>query len=195
MGCNSNKCNEFYKKRKISEILHFYDIKKGLRESMIKFNETFNEIEDWDELLNLKDESLKNEKLKSQKIKDDCEKNFEIFVFIGIIFCSVHLIGIQESIIVINSLFSELVEELQFMINNTPREYDFYEKLEINSYKNLPEINVAMMTSSVGIFFLRHFGFYCSNITFQMITLILILLLLILFDFHTNDKLSDSIIE
>ena len=195
MGCIFKKCDESYKKRKISEFQHFYDIKKGLKESMIKFNETFkeiNEMEDWDELLNLKDESLRQEKLKLKIIKDNCKSNYADFKIIGGVFCLIHLIGIQESIIIINSLFSELVEELELMINNTPREYDFYEKLEINSYRILPEINVAMMTSSVGIFFLRHFGFCCSNITFQMITLILILLLFLLFDFHTNDKLADS---
>ncbi len=51
-------------------------------------------------------------------------------------------------------------------LNKTQREYNFYEHLEINSYKELPEIDVAMITSSLGIICLRCFGFYCSIITF-----------------------------
>jgi len=192
MDCIIKKCEESYKKRKNNEKQHFKDIQKGLNDSMIKFKEIFNEINNWDELLNLKDESLKKEKFNSQTIKNNCKNKYSLFEKFGLIFCLFHLIGIQESIIIINSLFGELVEELQLMINGTPREYDFYQKLEINSYKYLPEIDVAMMTSSVGIFFLRHFGFYCSDITFQMISSILFFLLFILFDFKNNDKIRDS---
>ena len=48
------------------------------------------------------------------------------------------------------------------------------------------------MISSVGIIFLKNSGFYCSNITFQLLTLIWILLLFLLFDFHSGDKLLEN---
>ena len=84
------------------------------------------------------------------------------------LFCIIQLIGVQASIIILNSIFNEIVDEFKLWLSNTPRKYSFYENLEINSYRELPEIDVAMITSSIGIIFLRNYGFICSNSTFQL---------------------------
>ena len=108
------------------------------------------------------------------------------------IFCFFHLIGIQEGIIILNSLFSEIVDEFKLWLNDTPRKYNFFDKLEINSYKDLPEIDVGMVTSSIGIIILREIGFKKTNSIFQLISSILFLLLFLLFNFHTDNKLLEN---
>ena len=49
-----------------------------------------------------------------------------------------------------------------------------------------------MITSSVGIVFLKNFEFVCCNITFQLSSLIWFLLLFLLFDFHTGAELLEN---
>ena len=49
-----------------------------------------------------------------------------------------------------------------------------------------------MITSSVGIIFLRNSGYICSNITFQFLSLIFFLLIFLLFDFHKDDELLEN---
>ena len=190
MGSLNEKFKKTYKKRKFNEMKHFNDINKGLRESMININKTLDNIENWDELLNLKDESLEEQELtETNEIKEEFKKFKVHFDYFGVIFCILQLIGVQSSIIILNSLFNEIVEEFKLMINNTPREYNFYDNIEIKSYKEIPEIDVGMITSSIGIIFLKNYGFYCSNITFQLTSSIWFLLLFLFFDFHSNDEL------
>lgn len=169
---------------------HFQDIRKGLTESMNNINETLHKIENWDELLSIKEESLEEIKsLQETKIKPEFEKTKNIFDFFGFLFCAIHLIGVQACIIILNSLFNEIVEEFKLMSIGLPRENNFYQSIEINSYKELPEIDVGMVTSSIGITALKNYGFICTNITFQFISMLWMLFLFIFFNFHTDDKL------
>ena len=193
MGCLNEKFAKSYEKRKSDEIKHFNDINKGLRESMLNINKTLDNIENWDELLNIKDESLEEKQImETKEIKEEFKKSIVHFDYFGFIFCILQLMGVQASIIILNSLFNEIEEEFKLMINNTPREYNFYEKIEINSYRELPEIDVGMISSSVGIIFLKNYGFNCSNICFQLSSLIWLFLLFLFFDFHTNDELLNN---
>ena len=89
-------------------------------------------------------------------------------------------------------MFDEIVEEFKLWFNNTQREHNFFELLEVNSYRELPEIDVEMITSSVGIIFLKNSGFICSNITFQLLSLIFFLLIFLLFDFHKDGRLLEN---
>ena len=41
-------------KKKANDINHFLDVQIGLKESMININKTIDEINNWEELLNLK---------------------------------------------------------------------------------------------------------------------------------------------
>ena len=89
-------------------------------------------------------------------------------------------------------MFSEIVDEFQLWFSNTPREYNFYQKLEINTYRELPEIDVGMVTSSIGIVILKNIGFKKTNSIFQLISSILFALLFILFNFHIGDQLLEN---
>ena len=187
MNCLKEKFKKSYNNRKLEEMKHFYDINKGLKESYLNFNKTLDNIKDWDELLNLNEDSL--EKTETNELKQNYKKCINFFDIFGVIFCILQLIVVQSSIIIINSIFNEIVEEFKLMINNTSREHNFYENLKINSYREIPEIDVGMITSSIGIFFLKNNGYICSNITFQFSSLILIFLLFFYFNFHIEDEL------
>ena len=185
------KCEKAYKERILEENNHFLTIKKGLRESMNNIDKAMENIESWDELMNIKEESLKDINLiRNKTIKAEYKQNKYLFGILGFSFCVLQLIGVQAGIIILNSLFSEIADEFALMTNKTPRRYNFYEKLEINSYRELPEIDVGMVTSSIGIIVLKEIGFPKSNSIFQLIPTVLLYLLFMLFNFHTGNELT-----
>ena len=186
------KCQNAIFKRKMEEENHYYTIKIGLSESMLRIEERISKINNWDELMNLDEEPDENLLLRSKTIKQEHKENKICFYIFGLFFCLIQLIGVQAGIIILNSLFSEIVEEFQLWLYNTPREYNFYQKLEINTYRELPEIDVGMVTSTIGIIVLKEIGFKKTNSIFQLISSILFALLFTLFHFHTNDKLLQN---
>ena len=150
------KCLKSYKERLDEEASHFLNIQAGLKESMNNIEKTLVDTKNWEELMNIKEESPEENKLMRNKtIKPELKTKKRWFDFIGLIFCLFHLIGVQEGIIILNSLFSEFVDEFKLLINKTPRKYNFFVKIEINSYRELPEIDVGMVTSSIGIVVLK----------------------------------------
>ena len=194
MGCFDSCFKECEFKRKQEKVKYFHTIKNGLKESMIDFKYTLDKINNWDELVELKDDEFEGNKLlKSATVKDEFKKdNLCCFYIFGFLFYIFQLIGIQGYIIILNSFFKEIVEEFKLLFKNEKGEHNFYDLVQINSYRELPEIDVAMITSSIGISFLKNFGFYCANITFQLITLIYFFLLFLLFKFHTGDQLQKN---
>ena len=168
-------------------------VKNGLKKSMISINETLEKINEWDKLLELKRESKgENGETEEKSFRKKCIDNIYIFITFGVIFCVVNLIGVQASIIILNSLFNELVEEFKLWLNKTPRKFNFYQRLEINTYRDLPEIDVVMITSSIGIIFLKNFGFYCSIITLQLLSSVSFFLIFLLFEFHKGEQLLEN---
>lgn len=85
-----------------------------------------------------------------------------------------------------------MVAEFKLWAVNSPRKNNFYKQLEINTFRELPEIDVGMVTSSLGIIVLKSSGFKIANSIFQLISAVLILILLLLFHFHTDDKLLEN---
>ena len=196
MGGILEKFEKSSKKRKLDEMQHFYAVKKGFKESMLNINQTLNDFENWDELLSLEEESEEVKKItRSKTVKNEYTKFKFVFDWIGTAFCLVHLIGVQASIIILNALFSEIVDEFKLWANNTPRVYNFYEKIQIKSYRELPEIDVAMITSSIGIVILKNYGFYCCNITFQLTSSILFFLLFLLLIFIPMKNYQKIIVD
>ena len=179
--------------KKAIDMDHFLDVQIGVKESMFNITKTLDDMKDWEELLNLKEESIEDIIIKKTKIIKPKYSSFTfIFIFFGFVFCIIQLIYVQASIIILNSLFKEINDEFKLWLNKTPRELNFYEILERNTYRELPEIDVVMITSSVGIICLKNFGFICCHLTFQLSSLIWLLLLFLLFDFHTDVQLLEN---
>ena len=199
MGCEecldkiSEKCEKIYADRITEEKSHYDNIKIGLPKSMSDIDKSLEEIKNWDELMNIEEKSSEETLLlRSKTIKAEKKGKKCCFFVFGLIFCLIHLIGVQAGIIILNSLFGEIVEEFKLWLSNTPREYNFYEKLEINTYRELPEIDVGMVTSSIGILVLKEIGFKKTNSIFQLLSSVLFALLFILFHFHTKEKLLEN---
>ena len=99
-------------------------------------------------------------------------KRCSFFLLIcGFFFCLIQLIGVQLGIIILNALFNEIVDEFQYLAGeeSLKKEYNFYEKIEIASYKSIPEVDVGMFWSFIGIIVLKKYGFGWSNI-FQFLS-------------------------
>ena len=113
--------SESEKQAKLNKIKYFNDIQKGLKESFFHFNKTLDHINNWDELINLKEESIEEITIKRTKtIKEGytCCKKF-LFLQCGVFFVIIQLIGVQASIIILNSLFNEIVDEFKLWFNKT----------------------------------------------------------------------------
>lgn len=119
-------------------------VKNGIKESMSNINKTLNKIKNWKELINHQEEYIEDIILKTTKtIKSDYSKSsIYVFAICGALSCLIQLIGVQSCIIILNSLFDEIVEALKLLFNKTKREYDFYKILEINTYRVIPEIDI-----------------------------------------------------
>jgi len=172
---------------------NFDEIKKNLLKHTSEMNAIVNDIEDWDELLNIKEESS-DEKPKIENSNRENYYQCELFFIhiFGFSFCILQLISVQSSIILIKAILNQIIEGILFHNLKKPRGNNFYEYIEISTYKEIPEIDVAMVTTTLGLFFHKKFGYYCSNITFHVIVSIILILFFLLFDFHLNDNLSKN---
>ena len=187
-----DKSDDYLKKRREKEREYFHSIKNGLNDSMDKISDTLLYVEDWNELLNLKKETDKEKHIYQNTIKQEYKKCKNCFIVLGVIFCILHLIAIQEGIIMLNALFEEIKDEITLLATDTPRKYSFYEHLEIASYKDIPEIDVAMVSCTLGIMCLKKFGFYYADLGFQIASSLGFLVLFLIFDFHTGEELVDN---
>ena len=109
----------------------------------------------------------------------------------GLFFILIQFIGVQEGIIILNALFEEIIDEFRLISQGTPKEYNFYQKIENASYKSIPEIDIGMFWSFIGIATLKKFGFLWSNL-FQFLSLIGFILLFLLFEFHKGNQLLEK---
>ena len=127
-GCLFNKLEKALNNRKESEKNHFDDVKDGVKNYIPEINTSLEKFNEWDELLYIKEKPIETERFRLSKTikKDykDCKILFEIF---GFLFCLIHLIGIQAYIILLKSIFDEIVEDIKLTFTNSPRKYYFFE--------------------------------------------------------------------
>jgi len=188
VGAVYDFCDHSIQNRRNKENLQLLLIQREVYNSMNDINKTLKDIKNWDELVNIKEESHEeNELIQNKTYNPDLKTKKCFFDLLGLIFCFFHLIGIQAGIIILNSLFSEIVDEFKLLAKKTPRKNNFYEKLEINTYRDLPEIDVAMVTSSIGIIVLKEIGFIKANSIFQIFYSFFLIILFLLFKFHISE--------
>lgn len=197
MGCCiklHDHCWNLYNERKEKELEAFEEMKKGFNTSIDEIKNTMKEIKDWESLLNPKykyEEENIDIRQSIVNISSKIKICYILYLIYGIFFCLINFIGVQIGLIIINSIFKELVDELKFYLKSIPRKYNFYENIEIISYKAVPEIDVGMFFSFLGIITLKKCEFILSNI-FQVLALGCFVILFLLFDFHTGDELWNN---
>ena len=180
-------------KRKSEKEKNFKAIKDGFITYTNNLSETLGLIENWDELININDRPIRGPfSMRNKTINYKFKDLKYFFAYCGFIFCIIQLMGVQLEIILLGALFSEITDEIKLWAINKHRKYNFYEKIEISSYKSIPEIDVGMITSSIGLIVLKQYGFRKSYSIFHLLSSILFTLLLLNFNFHTGDKLLEN---
>ena len=156
-------------------------IRNNINNNIFNISNDFLNIDSWDELLKLNDDF--QEEGKPKELDADMPLCFILFclVFCGPFFSLIQLVGVQEMIIILNSILNELKDELKLYLYNTPRKINFYENLRRASYRETPDIDVAMSTSFIGILIIKALGFALTNIIFQLIPALWFFIFLLFF--------------
>ena len=190
--CLKNCFNELEKneKERKDEIKIFFDIKTNLNDNFNNISNQIFKVRNFEEFF-----ELNLEKEEYLLIFDESYsiyfKYISFYIF-GFLYSIIQLIGVQEMIIILNSLLNELIDELKIAILKTSREYNFYEVIKICSFKELPDIDVALITSFIGIIALKSLGYLITNLIFQLIPGIIFLLFFLFFEFHTGKELENN---
>ena len=175
---NLSNENKEKQKKKLEE---FAKIKKGVKDDLNYISNTFSNVNSFEDFYEL------NKKCEDNDLELD--KNFPIstafilFYIFGFLYSVIQLIAVQEMIIILNAILNELIDELKLSKKKTPRDYNFYEVIKICSFKEIPDIDVALVTSFIGVLFFRSLGFIVTNILFQLIPGILLLFFFFIFLF------------
>ena len=174
--CLKNCFNELEKneKERKDEIKIFFDSKTNLNDNFNNISNQIFKVRNFEEFF-----ELNLEKEEYLLIFDESYSiyfKYVSFYIFGFLYSIIQLIGVQEMIIILNSLLNELIDELKIAILKTSREYNFYEVIKICSFKELPDIDVALITSFIGIIALKSLGYLITNLIFQLIPGIIFLL-------------------
>ena len=190
--CLTNFFNKLEKteEEKNEETKTFLNIKTNLNNNFNVISNQIIKAQNFEEFFELnldKEEYL----IDIDKTYSQCALKMLLFLF-GILYSIIQLIGVQEMIIILNSLLNELIDELKIAIVKTPREYNFYEVIKICSFKELPDIDVALITSFIGVVALKSLGYLVTNLIFQLIPGVIFLLFFLFFEFHTGKELENN---
>ena len=190
--CLTNFFNKLEKteEEKNEETKTFLNIKTNLNDNFNVISNQIIKAQNFEEFFELnleKEEYL----IDIDKTYSQCALKMLLFLF-GILYSIIQLIGVQEMIIILNSLLNELIDELKIAIVKTPREYNFYEVIKICSFKELPDIDVALITSFIGVVALKSLGYLVTNLIFQLIPGVIFLLFFLFFEFHTGKELENN---
>lgn len=190
--CLTNFFNKLEKteEEKNEETKTFLNIKTNLNNNFNVISNQIIKAQNFEEFFELnldKEEYL----IEIDKTYSKCSLIIFFFIF-GILYSIIQLIGVQEMIIILNSLLNELIDELKIAIVKTPREYNFYEVIKICSFKELPDIDVALITSFIGVVAFKSLGYLVTNLIFQLIPGLIFLLFFLFFEFHTGKELENN---
>jgi len=167
--------------------------KENLDKSLIELCYNISEIKSWDEIMELVDND-ENEGYNKKIVNCTNNKNWLFFNFIilGNLFVIFHLIGIQEMIKVMNAILNELIQEGKLKFLQTKRTNTFYEEIRFSTFRNIPDIDVALFFNFLGETIFKCFGYFFTNLLFEGINLFFIILFFYGFHFHVEDELNEN---
>ena len=182
------------KKEEKEEIEDFEEAKAKLNEDIFLISNKLETIKTFNKYKDL------NYELENNNIEIDEKKHSECFLVFAIIVCGLffplfQLIGVQEQLIVLNSLLNELIEEFRLATKDIPRQYNFYEVIKICSFKEVPDMEISMFTSFIGIAAIKHLGYFWTNFCFQLLPGLMFFFFFYYFSFHTGKELDENYIS
>ena len=151
-----------------------------------------NKVEYINDFLNQENEN-ENEN-KSNDIKKDCGLWF-LYYLIEFSAFFINLVGVYEIIIIMNSLFEIIKQDIFFRFTNT-KKITFHEALIQLSLRDIQETKIEMWSSIIGEIFLESLGLEISSAIFFFFNLICLFILYIFpFQKDENLNLNYSILE
>ena len=130
---------------------------------------TLHDINDIFETKTKKDISINN---KTVKYCNQCFLGF-YFKIIGPIFVILNLVGIHQLIWLYKSTQKELSFGFKSLLLNNTRNITEYDNYVNYSFNNMPDFNLFYLTSIIGNFFLKLFGYKISSLFFSFINVII----------------------
>ena len=159
---------------------YFTKAKSKLNEDLVLIPNKLEKIKTFKKYKDLNYEYENNNKKIDKKNHSEC---FLVFanIICGLFFPLFQLIGVQEQLIVLNSLLNELIEEFRLAIKDTPRQYNFYEVIKICSFKEIPNMEISILTSFIGIAAMKNLGYFWTNFCFQLLPGLMFFFIFLLF--------------
>ena len=173
---------------------YFTKAKSKLNEDLVLIPNKLEKIKTFKKYKDLNYEYENNNKKIDEKNHSEC---FLVFanIICGLFFPLFQLIGVQEQLIVLNSLLNELIEEFRLAIKDTPRQYNFYEVIKICSFKEIPNMEISILTSFIGIAAIKNLGYFWTNFCFQLLPGLMFFFFFYYFSFHTGKELEENYIS
>lgn len=113
------------------------------------------------------------------------------FNFFGPIFVILNLLSIYHIFSLMDALIEEFKDSFSKIILKRKREYSFYQHLKIKSYRVIPELDIMLVSSIIGDYFINAFSLFFTFVFFYII-IILLIFLSSFFHYHKSDKLDDD---
>ena len=178
---NSDKeRKELKNKKKINALLNILDsVKNDIK--------NINEFEQFIKKYNKDEEEDYNSRILS---------NNKILIFLsfnlfGPIFVILNLLSIYHIFSLMDALIEEFKDFFSIIILKRKREYSFYQHLKIKSYKVIPELDIMLLSSIIGDYFINAFSL-CFTFIFFYIIILLLIFLSSFFHYHKGDKLNNE---
>lgn len=93
---------------------------------------------------------------------------------------------------VMNAILNELIEEGKLKFLQTERTNTFYEEIRFSTFRNIPDIDVALFFNFLGEMIFKCFGYFFTNILFEGINLCFLILFFYGFHFHVGEELNEN---
>ena len=178
---NSDKeRKELKNKKKINPLLNILDsVKNDIN--------NINEFEKFIKKYNKDEEEDYNSRILS---------NNKILIFLsfnlfGPIFVILNLLSIYHIFSLMDALIEEFKDFFSLIILKRKKEYSFYQHLKIKSYKVIPELDIMLLSSIIGDYFINAFSL-CFTFIFFYIIILLLIFLSSFFHYHKGDKLNNE---
>ena len=113
------------------------------------------------------------------------------FNFFGPIFVILNLLSIYHIFSLMDALIEEFKDSFSKIILKRKREYSFYQHLKIKSYRVIPELDIMLVSSIIGDYFINAFSLFFTFVFFYIV-IILLIFLSSFFHYHKSDKLDDD---
>jgi len=168
-----------HKENNKSEIIEYLNILDSLKNDMKK-SDNFNQY-------------LNNFKVNKKENKEIILSNNNILIYLciyvfGPLFVIFNLLSIYHIFSFMDALREEMIDSFAFSLLKRKREFSFFQNLKMKGFRNLPDLEIMMVSSILGEAMINTFSTFFTFILFFIINTFL-LFFSIFFHYHYGEKL------